>query len=130
MSVSQQRETQSEFSVGWPSTGPQGSQHRTVADPRGRMIEAMLTSIGEQGYAATVVADVIAKAVASRSPPHFRLAEAWPSPAATWEIAAADTGQGTSASDAGWWAAKRTGSRRAAAKYASSECNDDGLFLG
>jgi AcrR family transcriptional regulator len=30
------------------------------------MIEAMLTSIGEQGYAATVVADVIAKAVASR----------------------------------------------------------------
>jgi AcrR family transcriptional regulator len=39
---------------------------RTVADPRARMIEAMLTSIGEQGYAATVVADVIAKAVASR----------------------------------------------------------------
>lgn len=39
---------------------------RTVADPRGRMIGAMLTSIGEQGYAATVVADVIAKAVASR----------------------------------------------------------------
>jgi AcrR family transcriptional regulator len=30
------------------------------------MIEAMLTSIGEQGYAATVVADVIARAVASR----------------------------------------------------------------
>jgi AcrR family transcriptional regulator len=30
------------------------------------MIEAMLTSIGEQGYATTVVADVIAKAVASR----------------------------------------------------------------
>jgi AcrR family transcriptional regulator len=30
------------------------------------MIEAMLASIGEQGYAATVVADVIAKAVASR----------------------------------------------------------------
>ncbi len=30
------------------------------------MIDAMLTSIGEQGYAATVVADVIAKAVASR----------------------------------------------------------------
>jgi AcrR family transcriptional regulator len=30
------------------------------------MIEAMLTSIGEQGYAATVVADVIATAVASR----------------------------------------------------------------
>jgi AcrR family transcriptional regulator len=30
------------------------------------MLEAMLASIGEQGYAATVVADVIAKAVASR----------------------------------------------------------------
>jgi AcrR family transcriptional regulator len=30
------------------------------------MIEAMLASIGEQGYATTVVADVIAKAVASR----------------------------------------------------------------
>jgi AcrR family transcriptional regulator len=30
------------------------------------MIEAMLTNIGEQGYATTVVADVIAKAVASR----------------------------------------------------------------
>lgn len=30
------------------------------------MIEAMLESIGEQGYATTVVADVIAKAVASR----------------------------------------------------------------
>src|SRR6202167_1719874 len=30
------------------------------------MIDAMLTSIGEQGYAANVVADVIAKAVASR----------------------------------------------------------------
>lgn len=37
-----------------------------MTDPRARMIEAMLTSIGEQGYAATVVADVIAKAVASR----------------------------------------------------------------
>jgi AcrR family transcriptional regulator len=35
-------------------------------DPRGRMIDAMLACIGEQGYAATVVADVIAKAVASR----------------------------------------------------------------
>ncbi len=30
------------------------------------MLEAMLASIGEQGYATTVVADVIAKAVASR----------------------------------------------------------------
>jgi AcrR family transcriptional regulator len=30
------------------------------------MIQAMLASVGEQGYAATVVADVIAKAVASR----------------------------------------------------------------
>jgi AcrR family transcriptional regulator len=30
------------------------------------MVEAMLTSVGEQGYATTVVADVIAKAVASR----------------------------------------------------------------
>jgi AcrR family transcriptional regulator len=30
------------------------------------MVEAMLTSVGEQGYAATVVADVIARAVASR----------------------------------------------------------------
>jgi AcrR family transcriptional regulator len=30
------------------------------------MIDAMLASVGEQGYAATVVADVIAKAVASR----------------------------------------------------------------
>jgi AcrR family transcriptional regulator len=30
------------------------------------MVEAMLASIGEQGYATTVVADVIAKAVASR----------------------------------------------------------------
>ncbi len=35
-------------------------------DPRGRMIDAMLACIGEQGYAATVVADVISKAVASR----------------------------------------------------------------
>jgi AcrR family transcriptional regulator len=39
---------------------------RAPADPRARMIEAMLASIGEQGYATTVVADVIAKAVASR----------------------------------------------------------------
>jgi AcrR family transcriptional regulator len=39
---------------------------RAVTDSRARMIEAMLVSIGEQGYAATVVADVIAKAVASR----------------------------------------------------------------
>src|SRR6202035_1857480 len=30
------------------------------------MVEAMLTSVGEQGYATTVVADVIARAVASR----------------------------------------------------------------
>jgi AcrR family transcriptional regulator len=30
------------------------------------MVQAMLASVGEQGYAATVVADVIAKAVASR----------------------------------------------------------------
>lgn len=36
------------------------------ADPRGRMMEAMLASIGEQGYAPTVVADVITRAVASR----------------------------------------------------------------
>lgn len=35
-------------------------------EPRGRMVEAMLACVGEQGYAATVVADVIAKAVASR----------------------------------------------------------------
>src|ERR1700727_12257 len=31
----------------------------------------------------------------------------------------ADTGEGTSASDARWWAAERTGNRRVAAKYAS-----------
>jgi AcrR family transcriptional regulator len=42
-------------------TGP-----KVAVDPRGRMIDAMLACIGEQGYAATVVADVIAKAVASR----------------------------------------------------------------
>jgi AcrR family transcriptional regulator len=36
------------------------------ADPRRRMIEAMLASIGEQGYGQTVVADVITRAVASR----------------------------------------------------------------
>ncbi|HEY8304908.1 MAG TPA: TetR/AcrR family transcriptional regulator [Solirubrobacteraceae bacterium] len=41
-----------------------GSQ--VAADPRGRMIEAMLACIGEQGYGETVVANVIAKAVASR----------------------------------------------------------------
>ena len=39
---------------------------RAAVDPRARMVQAMLTSIGEQGYAGTVVADVIAKAVASR----------------------------------------------------------------
>jgi AcrR family transcriptional regulator len=39
---------------------------RTPSDPRARMTEAMLASIGEQGYATTVVADVIARAVASR----------------------------------------------------------------
>ena len=54
-----------------PSTGRTPTRKarkgkRTTADPRARMIEAMLTSIGEQGYSATVVADVIAKAVASR----------------------------------------------------------------
>jgi AcrR family transcriptional regulator len=37
-----------------------------AVEPRGRMIESMLECIGEQGYGATVVADVIAKAVASR----------------------------------------------------------------
>jgi AcrR family transcriptional regulator len=37
-----------------------------AVEPRGRMIDAMLACIGEQGYGATVVADVIAKAVASR----------------------------------------------------------------
>jgi AcrR family transcriptional regulator len=35
-------------------------------DPRSRMLAAMLESIGEQGYAPTVVADVIARAGASR----------------------------------------------------------------
>ncbi|MGH2878653.1 MAG: TetR/AcrR family transcriptional regulator [Solirubrobacteraceae bacterium] len=35
-------------------------------DPRSRMLEAMLSCVGEQGYLPTVVADVIAKAVASR----------------------------------------------------------------
>lgn len=39
---------------------------QTAMEPRGRMIDAMLACIGEQGYGATVVADVIAKAVASR----------------------------------------------------------------
>lgn len=37
-----------------------------MIDPRARMVQAMLASVGEQGYATTVVADVIAKAVASR----------------------------------------------------------------
>ncbi|HXP98772.1 MAG TPA: TetR/AcrR family transcriptional regulator [Solirubrobacteraceae bacterium] len=37
-----------------------------MVDPRARMVQAMLASVGDQGYAATVVADVIAKAVASR----------------------------------------------------------------
>jgi AcrR family transcriptional regulator len=35
-------------------------------DPRSRMLAAMLGCVGEQGYLPTVVADVIAKAVASR----------------------------------------------------------------
>jgi AcrR family transcriptional regulator len=35
-------------------------------DPRSRMLEAMLGCVGEQGYSPTVVADVIARAVASR----------------------------------------------------------------
>jgi AcrR family transcriptional regulator len=39
---------------------------KATVDPRSRMVEAMLASNGEQGYATTVVADVIAKAVASR----------------------------------------------------------------
>jgi AcrR family transcriptional regulator len=39
---------------------------RASTDPRARMVGAMLASIGEQGYTTTVVADVIAKAVASR----------------------------------------------------------------
>ncbi len=39
---------------------------RAATEPRYRMVEAMLANIGEQGYATTVVADVIAKAVASR----------------------------------------------------------------
>jgi AcrR family transcriptional regulator len=37
-----------------------------MVDPRARMLQAMLASIGEKGYGTTVVADVIAKAVASR----------------------------------------------------------------
>jgi AcrR family transcriptional regulator len=37
-----------------------------VVDPRARLLEAMLACVGEQGYATTVVADVIAKAGASR----------------------------------------------------------------
>jgi AcrR family transcriptional regulator len=37
-----------------------------AVEPRSRMVDAMLACIGEQGYGATVVADVIAKAVASR----------------------------------------------------------------
>jgi AcrR family transcriptional regulator len=39
---------------------------QAASDPRARMVEAMLGCIGERGYAATVVADVIARAVASR----------------------------------------------------------------
>ncbi|MGH2911901.1 MAG: TetR/AcrR family transcriptional regulator [Solirubrobacteraceae bacterium] len=39
---------------------------QNAMDPRSRMTEAMLACIGEQGYGTTVVADVIAKAVASR----------------------------------------------------------------
>jgi AcrR family transcriptional regulator len=35
-------------------------------DPRSRMLGAMLECVGEQGYSPTVVADVIARAVASR----------------------------------------------------------------
>jgi AcrR family transcriptional regulator len=35
-------------------------------DPRSRMLAAMLECVGEQGYSPTVVADVIARAVASR----------------------------------------------------------------
>lgn len=43
------------------------SKHtQAVADPRTRMVQAMLASVGEQGYGTTVVADVISKAVASR----------------------------------------------------------------
>jgi AcrR family transcriptional regulator len=47
-----------------PRKGSKGA--RKAPDPRARMLEAMLASVGEQGYATTVVADVIAKAVASR----------------------------------------------------------------
>jgi AcrR family transcriptional regulator len=53
-----------------PATGQASRKPRkdakTPADPRSRMIEAMLANVGEQGYVNTVVADVIAKAVASR----------------------------------------------------------------
>ena len=50
---------------------------------------------------------------------NLRLAEASPSTSATGRSrGVADTGEGTSASDAGWWAAGHKGSRRAAAKYA------------
>jgi AcrR family transcriptional regulator len=53
-------------SDGQPTPRKTRKRAQTPTDPRARMIAAMLASIGEQGYATTVVADVIARAVASR----------------------------------------------------------------
>jgi AcrR family transcriptional regulator len=60
------RRTAKPSSHGQPAPRKTRKSARTPTDPRARMIAAMLASIGEQGYATTVVADVIAKAVASR----------------------------------------------------------------
>ena len=48
------------------SSRPGRKPQQTGEDPRSRMLAAMLDCVGEQGYLPTVVADVIAKAVASR----------------------------------------------------------------
>jgi AcrR family transcriptional regulator len=47
-----------------PRTSPAGG--RTRQDPRTRILAAMVELVGEQGYASTTVADVIARAGASR----------------------------------------------------------------
>jgi AcrR family transcriptional regulator len=60
------RRTANSSSAGRPAPRKTRKAARATTDPRSRMIEAMLASIGEQGYATTVVADVIARAVASR----------------------------------------------------------------
>jgi AcrR family transcriptional regulator len=52
--------------AGKPRKGAGRARAATQSDPRSRMVVAMLELVGEQGYAATTVAEVIARAGASR----------------------------------------------------------------